>query len=230
MDYMDYEGTLPIISKTFFSDFKFYSQEAVANAIATIPDDLPDPPGYDSSQLIVRPVHSNGSKMTSGEIARMNKVAAAKILLLGDTRKAQAVFDCVKTMFLKDLKPIKDTTKENYLFEAWLSQVSNSDFIYSNDTGDQYSPSDLRRQLLYNMAVNYKEYTAKVYMHLEKPFKVWCEDQLSDDCPFDLATVAALRHMFQVSKIAFSYLIPYCIRVFIPNSLLYSRSQQCTYT
>ena len=39
MDYMDYEGTLPIISKTFFSDFKFYSQEAVANAVATIPDD-----------------------------------------------------------------------------------------------------------------------------------------------------------------------------------------------
>ena len=49
MDYMDYEGTLPITSKTFFSDFKFYSQEAVANARATIPDDLPDPPGYDSS-------------------------------------------------------------------------------------------------------------------------------------------------------------------------------------
>ena len=221
MDYIDYEGTLPIISKTFFSDFKFYSQEAVANAIATIPDDLPDPPGYDSSQPIVKPVHSNGSKMTSAEVARMNKVSAAKIILLGDTRKAQAVFDFVKTMFLKDLKPIKDTTKENCLFEAWLSQVSNS---------DQYSPSDLRRQLLYNMAVNYKEYTAKVYMHLEKPFKIWCEDQLSEDCPSDLATVAALRHMFQVSTIAFSYLIPYPIRVIIPNSILYSQVEQCACT
>ena len=222
MDYMDYEGTLPIIFKTFFHNFKFYSQEAVANAIATIPDDLPDPPGYDSSQPIVKPVHSNGSKMTSAEVARMNKVSAAKILLLGDTRKAQAVFDFVKTMFLKDLKPIKDTTKENCLFEAWLPQVSNSDFMYSNDTGEQYSPADLRRQILYNMAVNYKEYTAKVYMHLEKAFKIWCQDQLSEDCPSDLATVAALRHMFQVSTIAFSYLIPYRIRVIIPNSGQYS--------
>ena len=97
---------------------------------------------------MVKPVHSNGNKMTSAEIARMNKVSAAKILLLGDTRKAQAVFDFVKTMFLKDLKAIKDTTKENCLFEAWLSQVSNSNFIYSYDTGDQYSPSDLRKQLL----------------------------------------------------------------------------------
>ena len=101
MDYIDYEGTLSIISKTFFSDFKFYSQEAVANTIATIPDDLPDLPGYDSSQPMVKAVHSNGSKMTSAEIARMKNISAAKILLLGDTRKAQAVFDFVKTMFLR---------------------------------------------------------------------------------------------------------------------------------
>ena len=88
---MDYESTLPIISKTFFHDFKFCSKEAVENAIATIPDDLPDPPGYDSSQPIMKPVHSNCSKMSSAEVARMNKVSAAKILLLGDTRKAQVV-------------------------------------------------------------------------------------------------------------------------------------------
>ena len=78
------------------------------------------------------------------------------------------MWDFVKTMFLKDLKPVKDTTKENCLFEAWLSQISNADFIYSNDTGEQYSPLDLRYQLLYNMATCYKDYTAKVYMHLEK--------------------------------------------------------------
>ena len=187
-----------MISKTFFHDFKFYTKEAVENVIATILDDLPDPPGYYSSQPRVKPVHSNGSKMSSAEVARMIKVSAAKILLLGDTKKAQAVFDFVKTMFLKDLKPIKDTTKENCLFEAWFSQGSNADFIYSNDTGDQYSASDLRKQLLYNMTVNYKESTAKVYMHLEKPFKVWCQDQVDEDCPSDLATVAALRYAFFV--------------------------------
>ena len=199
MDYMDYEATLPIISKTFFNGFKFHIREEVQKAISNIPDDLPDPPGFDSEKPPAgKPVHYNGSKLSSSEVARMNKVNAAKILLLGDIRKAQAVWDFVKTMFLKDLKPVKDTTKENCLFEAWLSQISNADFIYSNDTGEQYSPLDLRYQLLYNMATYYKDYTAKVYMHLEKPYKMWSLEQLDEDCPLDLATVAALRHMSQV--------------------------------
>ena len=201
MDYMDYESTLPIISKTFYSGFKFYSKQQVENAIATIPEDLPDPPGYDSTKPITKPVHSNGSKMTSSEIARMNKVSAAKILLLGDTRKAQAIYDFVRTIFMKELQPINDTTKENCLFESWLSQISNSDFTYSNDTGELYSPLDLRHQLIYNMAVDYKSYSAKVYMHLEKPYKLWCKEQLDEDCPSDLATIAGLRHMFQVRMV-----------------------------
>ena len=219
MDYMDYDSTLPLISKSFYNGFKFYTKEQVQHALATIPDDLPEPPGYDPDKPMTKPVHSNGTKLNASETARMNKVAAAKILLLGDTRKAQAVFDFVKTMFLKDLQPIKDTTKENCLFEAWLSQISNSDFCYSNDTGELYSLLDLRLQLIYNMSVNYKEYTAKVYMHLEKPYKAWCTEQLEEDCPSDLATVAALRHIFQVRIITFSYLILYNICRRIPNSV-----------
>ena len=220
MDYMSYEATLPIIAKTFFDGFKFYSREVVEHAIHTLPDDLPHPPGFDPNKPQPRPIHYNGSKMTPGEVARMNKVVSAKTLLLGDTRKAQAVCDFVKTMFLKELTPVTDRTKENCLFEAWLCQISNADFIYSNDTGNLYSPLDLRYQLLYNMAVDYKLYTAKVYMHLEKPYKRWCLEQLDEDCPSDLATVAALRHMFQVRNIQYSipnsvflYIIP-CV---IPN-------------
>ena len=206
MDYMDYESTLPIISKTFYQGFEFHSREEVEKAISTIPDDLPDPPGYDPDKPPVRkPLHYNDSKLSSSGVARMNKVSAVKILLLGDTTKAQAVFD---------LKPVKDTTKENCLFEAWLSQISNSDFIYSNDTGEQYGPLDLRYQLLYNMVISYKDFSPKVYMHLEKPYKTWCVEQLDEDCPSDLATVAALRHMFKVP-------VPN-IFIYIPNSIQYS--------
>ena len=203
MDYMDYESTLPAISKTFFNGFKFYTREQVEHAIYTLPDDLPDPAGYNPECPVPKPTHPNGNKMSAGKIARMNKVVSAKTLLLGDTRKAQAIADFVKTVFMKDLTPIKDTTKENCLFEAWLQQISNADFMYSNDTGDLYSPYDLRKQLLYNMAVDYKQYTSKVYMHLEKPYKAWCLEQLDEDCPSDMATIAALRFMFQVSKCIF---------------------------
>ena len=124
-------------------------------------------------------------------------------------------------MFLKDLKPVKDTTKENCLFEAWLSQISNADFIYSNDTGEQYSPLDLRYQLLYNMATCYKDYTAKVYMDLEKPYKIWCLEKLDEDCPSDLATVAALRHVSGTILSCFSYLILYYI-LGSPDNVTYS--------
>ena len=203
---MSYENTLPQISKTFYDGFKFYSKDVVEKAIYTLPDDLPDPAGYDPNQPQAKPVHQNGHKMTPGEVARMNKVVSAKTLLLGDTRKAQAVADFVKTMFLKELVPAKDTTKENCLYEVWLSQISNSDFVYSNDSGNLYSSLDLRYQLMYNMAVDCKQYSAKVYMHLEKPCKRWCLEQLEEDCPSDLATVAALRHIFQVGNIPYSIL------------------------
>lgn len=211
MDYMDYESTLPHISKTFFQDFKFYSRDQVENAIHTIPDDLPDPAGYDPQAPKPKPVHHNGSKMTPSEVARMNKVSSARTLLLGDTRKAQAISDFVKTVFMKDLSPVMDTTKENCLYEAWLSQISNSDFIYSNDTGEPYTASDLRLQLLYNMSVDYKLYTSKVYMHLEKPYKQWCLEQLDEETPSDLVAISALRHMFQVNVHSFLYLILYLI-------------------
>ena len=61
--------------------------------------------------------------------------------------------------------------------------------------------------------------SAKVYMHLEKPYKRWCLEQLDEDCPSDLATVAILRHMFQVTFYTFLYLILYYIPGSITNSV-----------
>ena len=86
----------------------------------------------------------------------MNKVPAAKTLLLGNTRQAQAISDFVKSMFMKDMVPIDDLSSQNCLYEAWLEQISNSDFMYHPDTGEQYSPLNLRTQFLYNMSVDYE--------------------------------------------------------------------------
>ena len=102
----------------------------------------------------------------------MNKVPAAKTLLLGDTRKVQAIADFVKSMFMRDIVPIEDLSTQNCLYEAWLEQISNSDFMYHSDTGEQYSPLDLRTQLLYNMVVNYEAYYPQVVMHLDIPYRL----------------------------------------------------------
>ena len=73
------------------------------------------------------------SKLTPAEVAVMNKSPPAKSLLLGDTRKAQAIADYLKEIFrvwVLVLVPIEDTTTNNCLYDAWLTQISNVDYIY----------------------------------------------------------------------------------------------------
>ena len=71
--------------------------------------------------------------------------------------------------------------------------------MYNPDSGEPYSPLDLRMQLLYNMAVDYENYYPQVKMHLVIPYKLWIMKQLSEQTPSDMVAVAGLRHMFQVS-------------------------------
>ena len=103
-------------------------------------------------------------------------------------------------MFMRDMVPVDDLSTQNCLYEAWLQQICNSDFMYNPDSGEPYSPLDLRMQLLYNMSVDYEQYYEQVKVHLEIPYKEWIIRQLSEHTPSDLVAVAALRHMFQVSK------------------------------
>ena len=201
MDYLDYESILPDMKRTFFSDFKFYTMEKVQDLIKNIPETPygQAPKGVEQAESQA-PTSSYGSaRLTPAEVARMNKFQAAKTLLIGDTRKAQAISDFVKTMFMRDMAPIADLSTQNCLYEAWLHQISNSDFMYNPDSGEPYSALDLRIQLLYNMAVDYEQYYPQVKMHLEIPYKLWIMKQLSEHTPSDMVGVAALRHMFQVS-------------------------------
>ena len=70
--------------QTFFNGFKFHSREEVQKAISSILDDLPDPPGFDPEKPPSgKPIHYNGSKLSSSEVARMNKVNAAKNFVVG---------------------------------------------------------------------------------------------------------------------------------------------------
>ena len=200
MDYLDYESTLPDMKRTFFSEFKFYTMDKVQDLIKNIPETPygQAPEGVQQTESQSTP-SCGSARLSPAEVARMNKVQAAKTLLIGDTRKAQAISDFVKTMFMRDMVPIADLSTQNCLYEAWLHQISNSDFMYNPDSGEPYSALDLRMQLLYNMAVDYEQYYQQVKMHLEIPYKLWIMRQLSEHTPSDMVAVAALRHMFQVS-------------------------------
>ena len=158
IDYLDYESTLPDMKRTFFSEFKFYTMDKVQDLIKNIPETPYGQASEGVQQTESQSTPSCGSARPSpAEVAGMNKVQAAKTLLIGDTRKAQAISDFVKTMFMRDMVPIADLSTQNCLYEAWLHQISNSDFMYNPDSGEPYSALDLRMQLLYNMAVDYEQ-------------------------------------------------------------------------
>ena len=192
MDYLDYESTLSDVKKTFFSDFKFYAMEKVQDMIKNIPEtpygqllEVVDPQKETTTSLC------GTAKLTPAEVSRMNKIHA-----VGNTRKAQAISDFVKTMFMRDMVPVDDLSTQNCLYETWFEQITNSDFMYHPESGEQYSPLDLRIQLLYNMSVDYPQ----VKMHLEIQYKEWIIRQLSEHTSSDMVAVATLRHMFQVSN------------------------------
>ena len=84
---------------------------------------------------------------------------------------------------MRDMVPVDDLSTQNCLYEAWLQQISNSDFMYNLDSGEPYSPLDLRMQLLYNMSVDYELYYPQVKMHLKIPYKYWIMKQLSEHTP-----------------------------------------------
>ena len=114
MDYLDYESTLSDVKKTFFSDFKFYTMEKVQDMIKNIPEtpygqllEVVDPQKETTTSLC------GSAKLTPAEVSRMNKIHA-----VGNTRKAQAISDFVKTMFMRDMVPVDDLSTQNCLYEA----------------------------------------------------------------------------------------------------------------
>ena len=146
MDYFSYEDTVPFVAATYYNDFKFFNKNTVLDAIQAIPDQIYGELPLGSTQSQPEPAEK---KLTPAELAVMNKSPPAKSLLLGDTRKAQAIADYLKEIFNRVLVPIEDTTANNCLYDAWLTQISNVDYVYNNETGERYCGVDLRNQLPY---------------------------------------------------------------------------------
>ena len=198
---MSYEQTLPHVTATFFNNFKFYKKQAILTLIHAIPEETYGslPPGLTEKKAQEAVQGSNGTKLSTSEVARMNKSPPAKALLLGDTRKAQAIADFLNETFNRVMIPIEDMNHNNCLYEAWLIQISNSDFVFDNETGEKYGPGDLRNNLLHEMAVEYEKYFPHVMIHLDCSYKEWMIHQLDPNTESDLVTACGLRIMFNVS-------------------------------
>ena len=193
-----YEETLPLLQKSYFPNFKIYSETTVLDAIVLIPDE---------AQYIVSPFPHSGPKQvpedkqrkpTRAEKALQNR--DAKTLLMLDSRKASALADYVKQLFQRVLVPIEDLSTNNCLYEAVWSQISNKDYMFDTSSGEEYTPHSLRLQTVLHMAINYEFIYPQVEAYLEGcSFKEWLTNQTKPETFGDMASIVGLRNLLEVS-------------------------------
>ena len=171
--------------------------------VNALPDDQ-----FNQGPVIPKQQPSNPIKDLSGpEKAKLNKYA--KALLMCDNRKAAAIGDYCKTILKKDIVPPLNPMPDdnNCAFRAFLSQMPNHDYFFNQDTGEVYSATDLRNQMVAFCVENSEQMHKKLKPHLDTPFKTWLLMQLDPQQESDHATILALRHLLKVSHIYFHILL-----------------------
>ena len=196
MEVQTYEETVKGLSASYFSDFKFFTQTFVQDYIKVT---VPDTEEYLNSRVPKK--EQSKSETIEAKLTKSQKALqspSAKILLLTDNRKAKVLSSYIKETCQRKLVEIEDLTSNNCLYEAVLSQISNAEFIYSEDN-TQYVPYNLRMQMLHYMATNHEVLLPLVRDYLDqKSFKEWMLDQCSPSEPADLIAPIVLRHMMKV--------------------------------
>ena len=119
------------------------------------------------------------------------------------------------------------------LYSAALNQLSNSEYTFHPQSGEQFSPLDLKHAMLHFMGINYELLYPVVSKHLEVSYKQWCLDHLQDNTPGDLVAVTSLRYLLNVSTIYIclefrTAFIPSAISTGIPYGILIFTQCACT--
>ena len=222
---------MPLLRRSFFQGVAFYSKEQVEQVLLAIPNshiytECPVEIELDPE----KEKGSNGRSLTRAERSQQSK--EAKILLLGDSRKAAAISQYTKEQFNRKL-----VSTEGFgnlcLYSAALNQLSNSEYTFHPQSGEQFSPLDLKHAMLHFMGMNYELLYPVVAKHLEVSYKQWCLDHLQDNTPGDLVAVTSLRYLLNVSTIYIcqefrTAFIPSAISTGIPYGILTFNQCACT--
>ena len=197
-DYLTYEETVPILHKACqFKDYQFYKKNDIVKLVQALPDDE-----FNVGETVHKdpPVRTNTFKdLSPAERGKLNKYT--KAMIMGDNRKAAAVGDYVKTILKRDIvpPPVPQPDDMNCAFRAFLMQMPNHEYFFSTETGEVYSPGDLRNQMVVYCVSHAEAMQEKLKNVLDMPFKQWFMLQLDPQQESDHATILALRNLIQVS-------------------------------
>ena len=195
MDLISFEDTVDYLQQTY-AELEFHTKEEVLGVLELLPDKYclvqGNPDEDEEAQLKI--AREQSTKKTSKLASR-----ASEILLFGNTTKANAIESFVETTFNRKLVAIKDLDTNNCLFEAVLTQISNTEFVCDQD-GRTFQPNDLRLQCMHYAAVNYEEVFPAIQHYLcGIGFKEWIIRNLESDKESDYAMAVLLRKMLKVS-------------------------------
>ena len=191
-EYLSYEETAAFIEATNWKGYQFLSSEDVYKNIAAIPDELYG----EEPQEQLKEQESETVAATSKDMYKASSVA--KILNLVDNQKPAAIKDYVRTKFGRQL--VRTDSEDQNCFFPVSSHAIGEQGINQDETGNLYSPQNLRLQAIDYVALNYSDMFPVLEKHLTTSLKTWCTKMLSDQGPADFPICVAVRYLINVSK------------------------------
>ena len=70
-----------------------------------------------------------------------------------DNRKASAIAHYCKTVMFRDIDCQKCSTNRSCAYSSVLKQISNKDYVFDPQTGEEYSDLDFRRQVFFTLCM-----------------------------------------------------------------------------
>ena len=198
MNLMTYEETVPLIQASIFHNLHFYSEDQVLQVIDALPDDpygqLPEGANPDQHKAN-KQAQEQEALLSSKEKNGLNKYAEG--LCIRDNRKASAIAHYCKTVMFRDIDSQKCSTNRSCV----LKQISNKDYVFDPNTGEEYSDIDFRRQVVLHCASKPEELYPLMKYNMDDSFKDFLKKQLNPNEDGDLAAILAMRHMLDVGTL-----------------------------
>ena len=216
MNLMTYEETVPLIQASIYHNLQFYSEDQVLQVIDALPDDpygqLPEGANPEANKQ----AQEQEAPLSSKEKNGLNKYAEG--LCMRDNRKASAIAHYCKTVMFRDIDCQKCSTSRSCAYSSVLKQISNKDYVFDPQTGEEYSDLDFRRQVVLHCAAKPEELYPLMKYNMDYSFKDFLKKQLNPNEDGDLAAILAMRHMLNVST---PYIWYYCpgLAIIVPDSV-----------
>ena len=143
-----------------------------------------------------------GGSLTLKEMKNLNK--HAQNLIMNDERKASGIANYAKTNLKKYLQAIPTSGPKDCDYSAVSQQISNIEYIFNQETGDDFTSDDLRKQLIYFMALNCDSVLPELMRLnlLPTSYKDWLFQQLVPETQIDETALLGLRLMLKVTNIS----------------------------